>query len=290
MGLTMNGVGRQDWQQARPCSYQDYRLQKRPVSLAELAGYAAFFFAVILFFLAPKTAWLPLALFLLACFLTPFYPGCPFFFPVISRGEKKSGQIVLTFDDGPDQHSTVPLLQLLQQHRVPATFFVNGKRVRKYPVLATEIAAQGHEIGNHTYTHDPCIMFRKSERLVREIELTQRILARHGIFPVFFRPPVGVNTPAYGEALFRTGLIAVNFSCRIRDMGNRRITGLAARVLRQVGSGDIVLLHDVAPAGGDKALREWLEQIDLLLIGLAKRRLQVVSLSEFAADSVKKRS
>ena len=40
----MNGVGRQDWQQARPCSCQDYRLQKRPVSLAELAGYAAFFF------------------------------------------------------------------------------------------------------------------------------------------------------------------------------------------------------------------------------------------------------
>lgn len=268
------------------------RSRGRPLSWAEKSGLLALALAGLLFFPAPLCAAIPLALFVAACCLAPMFPGWGFFYPVISRGPRKNRQISLSFDDGPDSVSTPLLLALLRKYDYPATFFVTGRRARRYPELIAAILKDGHELGNHSYSHENCIMFRSPARLVREIALTQRVLARHGVNAVFFRPPVGVNVPAYAEALHVTGLTVVNFSCRARDMGNRRLQGLARRIVTRIRPGDLVLLHDIAPqvtlkcSSGDRAALDlWPAELEHIFAALKQRRLKVVPLTELCQCS-----
>lgn len=214
---------------------------------------------------------------MLAALAAPLFPGWGFFYPVCSHGPREQAGLGLSFDDGPDPGSTPLLLALLRRHGFCATFFVNGRKVRRYPHLVEAILAEGHELGNHSYSHDGCIMFRNSHRLYREMALTQRALARHGVQPALFRPPVGVNVPAYAEALHQSGLEAVNFSCRARDMGNRRLTGLAGRITRRLRPGAIVLLHDVPPRSAAAQVL-WLAELETICTAIRARQLEVLPL------------
>ena len=249
----------------------------RPLSQAEFCGIAALCLAVSLAFFSPCLAILPLACFLLACCLAPFFSGWGFFYPVISHGERAGTTIWLTFDDGPDPRSTPLLLAKLAEHGLPATFFVNGGRVRRHPALIRDMLRRGHAIGNHSHSHEPCIMFRGPARLEREIRLTQRALARAGAAPTLFRPPVGINVPAWAEALHQNGLLAVNFSLRPRDLGNRRVRGLARRILRKLRPGDIVLLHDAWPKNDSG--EQWLAELEALFAGIKERGFEVAPLA-----------
>lgn len=263
------------------------RSQGRPLSWAEKCGLLALACATLSFYFAPLCAAALLALFVLACLLAPMFPGWGFFYPLISHGCREKRQIALSFDDGPDPAATPALLALLRRYGYLATFFVTGRRALRYPELISAILKDGHEVGNHSYSHEACIMFRSPARLAREMALTQRILARHGVEPVFFRPPVGVNVPAYAETLHASGLEAVTFSCRARDMGNRRVAGLAGRILKKVRLGDIVLLHDIAPktglgsglAGGADHVDLWLAELERIFTALQTRKIQVVPLA-----------
>ncbi|NLZ17026.1 MAG: polysaccharide deacetylase family protein [Desulfobulbaceae bacterium] len=264
------------------------RSRGRALSRAEKSGLIAAGSTGILAFAVPILVPLPLVFFVLICILAPLFPGFSFFYPVISHGRRDVRQISLTFDDGPDPVATPALLALLARYEFCATFFVNGTKVRRHPELVEAILAAGHEFGNHSYSHDGCIMFRSPSRLAQEMLLTQRCLARHGVHPVFFRPPVGVNVPAYAEALHLSGLKAVNFSCRARDMGNRRVKGLARRILRQIQPGDILLLHDTAPPGAPHNVQLWLAELEQIFHALKKRHLKVVPLGALCSSSCKK--
>ncbi len=267
----------------RPCDRRSrglfFRSGGRPLSRAEQGGILALGSAALLALLAPALQCWPLIFFVLAALFAPFFPGWGFFYPLVSHGPRDRPELGLSFDDGPDPESTPLVLALLRRHGFRATFFVNGRKVRRHPQLVEAILAEGHELGNHSYSHDDCIMFRHPDRLVREMALTQRALARHGVRPTLFRPPVGINVPAYAEALHRCGLTAVNFSCRGRDMGNRRYRGLAGRILKRLRPGDIVLLHDLPPPQGGEAAREqWLAELESICIAVKKRGLTVVPL------------
>jgi hypothetical protein len=247
-------------------------------SPAERLGIAALALSVPLAFISSQLVVGVLAAFVLVCIVMPFFPGVSFFFPVIGRGPDTSAGVCLSFDDGPDPVATPAVLTLLRRHGLQATFFVTGERAERYPELIDAIVAGGHSIGNHSFSHDAYIMFRCSAALVAEIESTQRVLAVHGIKPHVFRPPVGILTPRYIEALRRTGLTAVTFSRRAGDRGNRCIRGLAGRILRRLRPGDIVLLHDTAPQRpGDLEL--WLAEIGLLISGIGQQGLAVVPLA-----------
>lgn len=247
-------------------------------SPAERLGLAVLVLSPVLVFISPRLAIAVLAAFVLICLVMPFFPGQAFFFPVISRGPKGASGVSLSFDDGPDPVSTPALLPLLRRHRIRAIFFVTGERAERYPELIDALLADGHDIGNHSYSHDNYIMFRRSTTVAAEIDSTQRVLDAHGVRPHFFRPPVGIMTPRYLEALRRTGLTAVTFSRRAGDRGNRRIRGLAGRILRRLRPGDIVLLHDTVPRrAGDLAL--WLGEIERLISGIDQRGMAIVPLA-----------
>lgn len=257
----------------------------RCVSPAAATGFVAIAMASTLFSFHPGLAVIPLSVFLFLCVAAPFFPSRGFFLPVISRGHTGRPVISLTFDDGPDPVTTLPLLQLLERYAAIATFFVTGKRAAKYGNLISEILAHGHDIGNHSYCHDPILMLRRSEKLHREIEAMQVLLRRFGIFPVAFRPPVGITSPRLARALQQQGLCCVTFSCRAFDGGNRYLQGLSGRILKKVKPDDIILLHDIRPKGAnDPAV--WLREIEQILSGLKNKGLQVVPLAELMGKPV----
>ena len=261
----------------------------KKLSKAEWWGFAAFGAAIGLGAIDLRLAAVPLTLFLTLCILAPFLPRAGFFFPVVSRGDAEGQRIAITFDDGPDPATTPALLDLLAAYRVPAAFFVTGRRATDYPHLVRAIIDGGHEVGNHSFHHNRYRMFWMPNLLADEIAATQRALAPAGIEPLAFRPPVGITTPAMGKVLAANDLYAVNFSCRALDGGNRRIDRLAARILSRVKPGDIVLLHDTVPKAS-RGTRRWLAEIETILLGIAEKRLAAVSLSDLIGRPVMHRT
>ncbi len=162
--------------------------------------------------------------------------------PSVYRGVATRRSIALTFDDGPSE-STPQLLELLQRYQAPATFFECGANVRRLPGIAREVAAAGHEIGNHTDTH-PFLCFKSGRFIVDEIARAQdSIESATGIRPVLFRAPYGVRWFGLREAQRRAGLLGVMWTTMGGDW--RRNTGAIAALLeRQARGGAIFCLHD----------------------------------------------
>jgi peptidoglycan/xylan/chitin deacetylase (PgdA/CDA1 family) len=233
----------------------------------------------------PRYTLIPLAGFILACIILPFFPEVSFFLPVISRGRTSRPLVSLTFDDGPDPVSTPPLLLILEKYGATATFFVNGARARRYPHIIKEILAKGHSIGNHSYTHDDYLMFRNVDTIVLEITRTQQVFKESGFQARLFRPPVGIISSRYADALYLTGLQAVNFSRRAHDMGNRRVRGLSGRILGKLQADDIILLHDINPRRGID-IQVWLSEIECVLSGIREKGLEIVALETLIGEPV----
>jgi len=253
--------------------------------LAMITGLAAFVLALIMAFVKIEWAAAPLSVFLLFCLAAPFYPCLGFYLPIVSRGNVDAPAVAVTFDDGPDPITTGPLLNLLKRHAVKAAFFVTGVNAEKNGDLIEEILAQGHDIGNHSYRHDPFLMLRSYGTLAREIDAAQTVLHRFGISPVAFRPPVGITSPKLADVLKDKGLYCLTFSCRANDFGNRRIHGLAGKILRKVKPNDIILLHDVQPRS-DRDADLWLHEVDDILSGLKHKGLQVRPLAELIGKPI----
>jgi peptidoglycan/xylan/chitin deacetylase (PgdA/CDA1 family) len=219
-----------------------------------------------------------LLLFLAYCVIVPFFPAYGFFLPVVSHGKAGKSAVALTFDDGPSPASTPVLLQLLASYDLKATFFVIGNQAEKYPELIERIVAAGHNVGNHSWSHDNLLMFRSTDTLASDIKQTQDVLARAGIRPLAFRPPVGITGPRLEPVLDDLQMFTVNFSCRIYDRGNRNINSLADRALDRLKPGDILLLHDLFPEQAELG-GYWQEELDHFFSKLIQQ-YQVLPLEE----------
>jgi peptidoglycan-N-acetylglucosamine deacetylase len=246
---------------------------------------AALICTAVLLLVSAPLALLPLAAYVGACCLAPFFPHWSWYLPILSHGSRHSRAVALTFDDGPDPRATPALLDLLQRYGHPATFFLLGRRAARHPDLVDAILKNGHSVGNHSFSHDTWLMFKSSKRLLGDIEATQQILACHGVRPLAFRPPVGITNPLLGAVLSRLDLYVVNFSCRGYDLGNRRIAHLAAKLLKRVRGGDILLLHDISPPR-TADLKPWLHEVERLLGGLTQKGLTVIPLEDLIGRKV----
>lgn len=112
---------------------------------------------------------------------------------VLSRIPSPSGEknVSLTFDDGPHPTGTPALLDILRQHQVPATFFLLGERARRWPELVREILSEGHQIGNHSWSHADFWKCSKTH-LLKELCRCQQTLEEIAGEPVqWMRPPYG---------------------------------------------------------------------------------------------------
>jgi peptidoglycan-N-acetylglucosamine deacetylase len=252
---------------------------------ATAAGLVAMLLALVLAVVRVEWAAVPLFIFMVLCIAAAFHPDWGFILPVVSRGCTGRSAVALTFDDGPDPATTPALLQLLDRHDVRGTFFVTGARAGQYGQLIAAILEGGHDLGNHSYSHDPFLMLRRTERLWQEISSTQMLLRRFGVSTKAFRPPVGIANAKLAPVLREVGLYCVIFSCRAGDFGNRRLHGLAGKILKKVKADDIIMLHDVRPRGAG-GVEAWLHEVDLILDGLKNKGLEVIPLSELIARPV----
>jgi peptidoglycan/xylan/chitin deacetylase (PgdA/CDA1 family) len=258
---------------------------KRVLTPAWIVGLTAFVCAGMLVWWDARLAAVPLALFVLLSLVMPFLPRVGYFGPVISRGSSGRRAVAVTFDDGPDPQTTPRLLPLLARHGVSATFFVTGKKADRHPALVRDTLDRGHAVGNHSYSHDYLLYFRNGHRLLDDIQAAQQALEGIGVTCRAFRPPAGIVPPRLHKLLQQTGLFLVNFSCRALDGGNRRVSGLAPRILRRVRPEDIILLHDIPPKN-PATVDDWLEEVDRLLAGLRDRNLTILPLADLIGKPV----
>ncbi|MDF2668819.1 MAG: hypothetical protein K0R67_1125 [Paenibacillus sp.] len=165
------------------------------------------------------------------------------------QGSSKSKRIALTFDDGPDDHFTPQVLDVLKAAHVKATFFLVGRRAETHPSVVNRIVKEGHVIGNHSYNH-PLFTKLSLSQYQQQINDTSRILnAQIGYSPKLIRPPYGEITE---EQLKWTGdshLIIVNWNVDSLDWKGISAEQVTRNILTAVKSGAIVLQHS---AGGDK--------------------------------------
>jgi peptidoglycan/xylan/chitin deacetylase (PgdA/CDA1 family) len=103
----------------------------------------------------------------------------------------RSGRVSLTFDDGPEPVTTPRLLSILARHRTQATFFVQGRNVRRHPEIVRRMVRDGHAVEDHSWDH-PQLTARSDHSVRRQLRLTKReIRAAGGRSPSFYRPPYG---------------------------------------------------------------------------------------------------
>ena len=169
-------------------------------------------------------------------------PSCSWLAPSVCRGVKTRPAIALTFDDGPSE-STAQLLEILARYRAPATFFQCGVNVRRLPSLAGEVAAAGHEIGNHTDSH-PLLALKSSGFIHRELASAQEAIEHAtGVRPRHFRAPYGARWFGLRAAQQRLGLRGVMWSTMALDW-KRPAPAVVSRLLHGASPGAILCLHD----------------------------------------------
>jgi peptidoglycan/xylan/chitin deacetylase (PgdA/CDA1 family) len=167
------------------------------------------------------------------------------------HGPTRSGAVCLTFDDGPDPDHTPALLDQLRCLGVVATFFVVGKRVKRYPDLVRRAVEEGHDVGHHSFTHsEPATT--TADQLAEEVRNTDELLATvAGIRPRIVRPPHGKVTT---EKLLR--LWAMKRTVVLWNVDPKDYAMESAEQLEQwittyhPRGGDVILLHDVHPRAG----------------------------------------
>lgn len=170
-------------------------------------------------------------------------PTLQLFGPAILRGPAGDGRIALTFDDGPASPFTEQILDILRERNVKATFFVCGEHVNRYPEIVRRIHAEGHTLGNHTYSH-PFLYFHRPSFFAREIDRTQEAVGKAvGIRPKFFRPPYGARWLGLYGVLEKRKLRLVNWSDTGYDW-KLDTEGIVRETLKTLAPGSIILLHD----------------------------------------------
>ncbi len=198
--------------------------------------------------------------------------------PTAWRGRTDTSSVALTFDDGPSADTEL-VLNVLRQYTVPATFFMLGRQVERHPNIARRVAAEGHEIGNHSYSHR-IYLYRGGLVTQREMQAAQEaIIKTTGVRPRFSRPPCGVRTPAYFSVARQMNLRTVQWTVAGMDWKNLRATQIAREVLKNVRAGSIILLHD----GDSTSRRDRMETVlalPLIVARLKGRGLKIVPLSE----------
>jgi peptidoglycan/xylan/chitin deacetylase (PgdA/CDA1 family) len=169
-------------------------------------------------------------------------PSSSMLAPSVYKGAGARPAIALTFDDGPSE-STPELLEILARHGAPATFFQCGANVRRLPQVSREVAARGHEIGNHTDTH-PKLYFRSARFIHGELARAQETIEQTtGLRPRLFRAPYGARWFGLGPAQQRLGLLGVMWTTLALDWKWPE-PRVIQRLLNGSRNGAIFCLHD----------------------------------------------
>lgn len=172
--------------------------------------------------------------------------------------------VALTFDDGPDRHVTPPLLEVLREFDVRCTFFMAGFELERSPDTGRQVAAAGHEVANHAFSH--LRLSGVPTALVEsELDRAEKLFAEVlKVRPRLFRFPYLAYDAASLKTVQARGYTVIGCSLDSMDWGTRDPKAIARRVTSNIKPGDIVLMHDVGEPNREKtaaAVREILEYL-----------------------------
>jgi peptidoglycan-N-acetylglucosamine deacetylase len=202
--------------------------------------------------------------------------------PSVWRGPATRRAIALTFDDGPSE-STPLLLALLAQHRAKATFFVCGHHARRLPHVLRQAVREGHEIGNHTDTHEA--LYLRGAGFIREQMARAQESIGHiaGLKPKLFRPTYGARWFGMRKAQRELGLTGVMWTAIARDWVLDG-PGIAAHVSKYTKPGAIFCFHDGRDLGHKPDIRPTLQALELLLPRWTAAGYEFLTVSELLSS------
>lgn len=189
-------------------------------------------------------------------FYASYNIGSGIYLKALCCGKTKERVVSLTFDDGPDAASTPQVLDILQQYQAPATFFCIGKEAGANPALLRRIVAEGHLIGNHSYSHSglfPLYSSRKMEADLRQASVCLEQITGKKI--TLFRPPFGVTNPNVARVVRRLGYTTIGWSIRSFDTRKETEDIIFTRIIKQIEPGSVILLHDRMPGSAALLIR-----------------------------------
>lgn len=180
--------------------------------------------------------------------------------------EKKT--VALTFDDGPSDY-TNDILDLLDKHGAYATFFVIGNKALIYKETVMNIVAKGNEIGNHTYSH-PWLTHLSVSDTIQELDKTNDLIFDiTGTKPTLFRPSYGDINIKVKKAIDMEIVMWNNDS---NDWRYRSSKSIAARVIKNISDGDIIIMHDT--------YKRSYEALKIIIPKLKEMDYQIVTVSQ----------
>jgi peptidoglycan/xylan/chitin deacetylase (PgdA/CDA1 family) len=162
----------------------------------------------------------------------------------VSRIDTDEKIVALTFDDGPHPRTTAEILDVLKEYGVRATFFNVGENASKRPELTAREAAEGHEIGNHTYSHINIKPLASGKVKKQLLDTEAAVLDAAGVRTTLFRPPEGKIGKEGERTAEKLGYTVVLWSVDTRDWTHRTAYATAKTVTDNVKDGDVILCHD----------------------------------------------
>lgn len=164
---------------------------------------------------------------------------------VITKGNESKKAIALTFDDGPDEDFSPQILDILKKYNVKATFFMVGQKVGWNPEIAKRVSDEGHDIGNHTFSHIN-ICKSTNEQINNEINKTQKIIKDvTGKEPKFFRPPYrAINENLFNIIKSKDMKVVLWSDLDTKDWSNPGVYNIIKTIEDNAKNGTIILLHD----------------------------------------------
>jgi peptidoglycan/xylan/chitin deacetylase (PgdA/CDA1 family) len=191
----------------------------------------------------------------------------------VARVDTAERVVALSFDDGPTPWHTPKVLDVLDRHRVKATFFMMGRNVERFPAVARDVLQRGHEIGNHSYSH-PKLVLMSPQRVRDEIERTDALLRAIGVAgDIHFRPPHAAKFIVLPWVLRDMKKLSVLGDVDPEEWKGYTAPVLTASILRQTRPGSIIGLHD--PNGA-----ETLKALDTVLTSLTAQGYRIETVSQ----------
>jgi peptidoglycan/xylan/chitin deacetylase (PgdA/CDA1 family) len=202
---------------------------------------------------------------------------------LVDRVETNEPLVALTFDDGPNPSYTPSLLGVLRQRGAKATFFVIGAQVEEHPDLASQIVTEGHELGNHSFSHERMVL--KSYSFIKsEVDRTDALIRQAGyVGPINFRSPYSkkfILLPFYLSRLGKRNIFWDMEPDSFPEVA-KTADNIVSYVLERARPGSIILLHAENPSR-----HQSLEAVGGILDGLKAKGFTFVTVSSLiAADT-----
>ena len=190
------------------------------------------------------------------------------------------GRIALTFDDGPHPRYTRQILEILKREGVKATFFVIGENIGYYDEgIISEIIADGHELGNHTFNHEHTSKMNEAD-FYRDVRACHELIkSKYNYEMRLFRPPEGYIDEKVKAIARELDYSIIIWSIDTRDWEHVASKTIATNVERDAKSGDIILMHDYVSKPNTT-----IDALEEIIKNLKREGYSFVSVSELIAN------